>query len=140
LAAVTCWFAAGASAKASCAEQYESGWWENYDPNTSGVTWVRILTSCDDVRLNGEPSNAYPFYIDVFGSCTPSDCYWGQRGGTEESDGWILAVYDSGYATRYVWFRGYPGYSVDWLRVWVYTDFHDGREDYVSDNWMLRYE
>ena len=42
------------------------GKWVNYDPNTSSIT--KIAIGIEDNKMK----------VQVWGACTPEDCYWGQ--------------------------------------------------------------
>jgi hypothetical protein len=118
----------------------EEGAWVNYDPNTRSITKVNVRFQCQDQIRNGQLyPPGYPYYIHLWGSCYPTDCDWREHGATRNSSGWIRTTIDHGFATRYVWVKAYTGYAVDWLRVWIWTDFDDpGRADYASNNWFLR--
>ncbi|MEM8529600.1 MAG: hypothetical protein AAGF95_02080 [Chloroflexota bacterium] len=115
----------------------EDGHWTNVDSSTRSITKVDIEFVCRDVHIPGEPPKP-SYYINLFGSCHPTDCDWGVAGGNRDSSGWIRTTIDHGYATRHVWVQGYDSSGVDWLRVYIWTDFHDRRQDYASDEWFLR--
>ncbi len=126
------------AAHALCLSSEEDGDWVNYDPNTRGITKIFVRFHCRDVSLNGE-TEAFPYHLRLFGSCHPTDCDWGWVGATYGPSGWIRTTIYHGFATRYVWVRAYPGYSRDWLRVWIWTDFSNpNRQDYASDSWFNR--
>jgi hypothetical protein len=101
---------------------------------------VNVRFQCQDVIVNGQPyPPGFPYYLHLFGSCYPTDCDWGEVGARRDSSGWIRTTIDHGFATRSVWVKAYPGYSVDWLRVWIWTDFKDpNRADYASNDWFNR--
>jgi hypothetical protein len=139
LAATACVMAWSPVARAQCVLPYEDGIWYNYDPDTRGITWAVVEATCGDVCLNGECSHGPPFYVSLWGQCHPYDCFYGTREATLDSDGWIRTTYYQGFVTKYVWIKGYPGYSVDWLRVYIWRDYHDGRQDRASDDWLVRY-
>ena len=132
----------GATAKpahALCATPQEQGNWVNADPNTNSQTRIQLRFVCQDQILNGQPyPPGPPWYVHVFGKCHPTDCDWGEVGATKLSSGHIYAVYDQGFAKRYVYAKMsqyYPG------QLWVYTwtDFTDPtRTDYATQNWFKR--
>lgn len=128
------------NAYALCVMPSEPGDWKNIDPNTRGITTASVRFQCQDQILNGELyPPGYPFYIKLWGSCTPTDCYWGEMGATYEHDGWKKAFKDHGFAKRYIWFKTYIYGTTTYLRVWIWTDFvSTTRTDYASDNWMLK--
>jgi hypothetical protein len=76
--------------------------------------------------------------MHIFGRCTPTDCDWGEIGAQRLSTGHIYAVYNQGFATRYVYAR-MSQYRPGQLWVYTYTDFADpGRPDYELQNWFVR--
>ena len=124
---------------ALCATQAEPGDWRNYDPNTGGITRTLVEFYCQDQVLNGVVFPEFPFYISLWGKCSPTDCPWGRVGARKDPDGWIKTTIDHGFAKRYIWIKLYPTSTLTWLRVWIWTDFVDpGRTDYAMNNWMLR--
>lgn len=123
---------------ALCASQPEEGAWTNIDPNTRSITNVTIEFQCQDQVLNGRPyPPGPPFYVNLWGSCHPTDCDWGRVGAERGSDGWIFTTIDHGFAMRYVWVKAYQYTSGTWLRVYIWTDFDSpSRNDYASNNWF----
>lgn len=130
----------GFTAQAACATPEEEGRWVNYNSNTRSITRINIRFQCQDQIHNGRPyPPGWPYYLHLFGSCHPTDCDWGEAGAKRYSNDWIRATIDQGFATRYVWVKAYTGYSQDWLRVWIWTDFSDpDRADYASNDWFNR--
>ncbi len=130
----------GSSVQALCLQPEEEGHWKNYDPDTRGITKVQVRFVCQDQVLNGQlyPPGP-PYYVHLWGSCHPTDCDWGEVGAYKDSNGWIRTTYNQGFATRYVWVKAYTGYTIDWLRVYIWTDFKDpNRKDYAMNHWFNR--
>ncbi len=123
---------------AQCIPPQEEGNWSNIDPNTRSFTHLNVHYICQDQVLNGEPCCPIgpPYYVHLFGSCSPTDCDWGQSGGNRIGNGYLYFFYDQGFAKRHVFVRmsqRYPGK----LYLQVQTDFTDpNRADYVSDEWF----
>lgn len=122
---------------ASCITPLEEGIWKNIDANTRSITKIVIRFQCQDQILNGQPyPPGAPFYLRLFGKCSPTDCDWGEAESTRLNSGWLYSTYDQGFARRYVYARmsqRYPGK----LFVYVYTDFRDSsRKDYSVANWF----
>jgi len=123
----------------------EVGNWVNNDPNTRGVTRVNITSRCVDAPIrqcNGDicsiVHNVKRVYdIQVWGSCSPSDCYWGKVEGVETSANWMRFFYNFSFANKWVWAKNWEG-SDDWLRVVVDTRYKDNREDRVVWEWFRR--
>lgn len=123
-------------ASALCEPSTMDGEWHNIDADTRSITRVNLTQGCGP-RLcdtSGRCSSPPPFTIETFGACYPTDCEWGAEPMKYMGDDWYRAVYERSWATKYVWAREYGSY----LRVWVWTDFHDGRTDYASNNWMRK--
>lgn len=139
LIAIAMMFILGSPVQALCLSPQEEGQWKNYDSNTRSITKTDIRFVCQDQILNGKPyPPGSPYYVHIWGSCSPNDCDWGEVGASRDSEGWIRATYNQGFATRYVWIRSYdkwPGY----LRVYIWTDFSDpNRKDYAMDEWFIK--
>jgi hypothetical protein len=119
-----------------------NGSWHNIDPNTNSITRVDVQWGCADQVLCPVGGACYSPVgsIRVFGRCHPTDCDWGTRTTYAENDGWARARYDNSWATKHVWIKTYSYYGQTYLRVWVNTDFTpaDGRQDYITDVWMLK--
>ena len=116
-----------------------AGTWVNIDAATRGETRIHVdpctsYSSCS----GGVCRTSYRSSIRVWGSCSPTDCDWGQRFLQSGSDGWQIATYAHGWKTATVWIRPYVYSGRDYVRVWVNHDYHDGRTDRVSDNWFVR--
>lgn len=127
------------TAHAVCVQPQEEGSWRNADGNTDSLTRIKLRFVCQDRIVNGEPyPPGPPWYVHIFGKCHPTDCDWGEVGAQSISSGHIYAVYDQGFAKRYVYAKmsiNRPG------QLWVYTwsNFMDpSREDYESHNWFVR--
>lgn len=135
------WLSVGTSAHALCGpptDLSEVGEWTNYDPNTRSITTAVVDYYCGDVSLNGQaPLSGH--YLNLFGSCHPTDCDWGSVPMSYYRDGWFRTTIFHGYATRHVWVRKYDVSHGEYLRVWIWTDFrHAGRADYASNNWFVK--
>lgn len=123
------------AASASCLAQPESADWRNVDGETRSITRASIRFVCQDQILNGRPyPPGAPFYIRLWGSCSPRDCDWGEVAARRLDNGWIFGRIDQGFAKRELWAK----MSGDRLRVYVRTDFTDpSRADYNSDNYFV---
>lgn len=126
-------------AVASCIQPQEEGNWQNTDPNTRSLTRINLRFVCQDQVLNGQlyPPGP-PWYVHVFGKCHPTDCDWGEVGAQRLSSNHIYAVYNQGFAKRYVYAR-MSQYRPGQLWVWTWTDFTDpSRADYGVHNWFRK--
>jgi hypothetical protein len=122
-----------------CLQPKEEGKWRNADPSTRSLTHIELRFVCQDQILNGQlyPPGP-PWYVHIFGKCHPSDCDWGEVGAQQLPTGHIYAVYDQGFAKRYVYAR-MSQYRPGQLWVYMYTDFTDpNRPDYEVHNWFVR--
>jgi len=129
-----------APAQALCVQPEEEGNWTNTDPDTRSITRINLRFVCQDVILNGEPyPPGPPWYMHIFGACSPTDCNWGEIGAQWLSSGdFVYGVYDQGFAKRYVYAK-MSAYRPGQLWVWMYTDFTDpGRADYTVNNWFTK--
>jgi hypothetical protein len=127
-------------AQALCVTAPEDGWWRNKNSSTRSITRVHVDFQCQDQILNGQLHPPFPFYINLFGKCHPTDCDWGVVGANRASNGWIRTTIDHGFARRDVWVKLYENPSGNELRVWIWTDFTDpNRRDYASDDWFRRF-
>lgn len=139
----------GSAVASMCIIPQEEGAWQNYDPNTRGITHLNFRMECRDdshTTCNGNICHttfavAPHYFISLWGSCSPSDCRWGEVEGTALSGsmaGWYYFFYNQGFAKRYVYARTYPEWP-GWLRLWIYTDFTDpARADYTMDDWFRK--
>jgi hypothetical protein len=136
--AVSGWFNMP-SAHAQCIEQPEQGKWTNTDPNTRSLTRIDLRFTCQDQVHNGQPyPPGPPWHVHVFGKCHPTDCDWGEVGAQRLTAGHIFAVYDQGFARRYVYAR-MSQFRPGQLWVWTWTDFTDpNRPDYGVHNWFRK--
>ena len=123
--------------EASCVSQVESDFWVNTDSNTRSITRIQLRFVCQDQILNGQPyPPGAPWYVHVYGKCSPSDCDWGEVEAKRLGTDHIYAFYDQGYAKRYVYAR-MSQYRPGQLWVWIWTDFKDpNRSDYGVHNWF----
>lgn len=126
-------------AEASCSTPPEQGNWINTDPNTRSITRIQLRFVCQDQILNGQPyPPGPPWYMHIYGKCYPTDCDWGEVGARRLDTGHIYAVYDQGFAKRYVYAR-MSQYRPGQLWVYMRTDFVDpNRADYETQNWFSR--
>jgi hypothetical protein len=126
-------------AHALCAVQREAGSWRNADPATRSLTRAVLDFVCQDQIHNGEPyPPGPPWYVHVWGKCSPSDCDWGRVGAQRLSSGHVYAYYDQGFARRYVYAR-MSQYRPGQLWIYTWTDFSDpNRADYAVHNWFVR--
>jgi hypothetical protein len=122
-----------------CVQPPEEGRWRNADPNSNSLTRIQLRFVCQDQILNGQPyPPGPPWYVHIFGKCSPTDCDWNEVGATRLSSGFVYAVYDQGFAKRYVYAK-MSAYRPGQLWVYAFTDFTDpGRPDYVVNNWFVR--
>ncbi|MEL6163050.1 MAG: hypothetical protein AAFR37_04555, partial [Cyanobacteria bacterium J06628_3] len=68
--------------------------------------------------------------INVFGSCHPKDCDWGESEiKYNRKSNWRYAIYDQGFAKKVVWLRLKNNGQ---LRVAVEVDYRDNRKDRTS--------
>lgn len=127
------------SAHALCSQPPEEGNWRNSDQNTNSLTRIQLRFVCQDQILNGQPyPPGPPWYTHIFGKCSPSNCDWGEVGAQRLSSGHIYAVYDQGFAKRYVYAK-MSQYRPGQLWVYTWTDFTDpNRPDYELQNWFIR--
>lgn len=133
------------SAHAACINSPFQGNWKNIDANTRSMTRVSVSFTCNDTVLCDIHGHCtYPgtsHAVKAWGRCHPTDCYWGSRPATSLSGDWLKAVYNFGFKTSTVRLKTYEYYGKTYLRVYVNNDFtpSDGRADYTTDEWMLKY-
>jgi hypothetical protein len=126
-------------AHALCVAQQEEGNWVNADPNTNSQTRIALRFVCQDQILNGEPyPPGPPWYVHLWGKCTPSDCDWGEVGAQRLGSGQIYAFLDQGFAKRHVYIK-MSQYRPGQLWVYTFNDFTDpNRADYETQNWFVK--
>jgi hypothetical protein len=127
---------------AQCVQSPEEGKWANADPNTQSLTRAELRFTCQDQILNGQPyPPGPPWHIHLWGKCHPTDCDWGEVGAQNVTIGsrtYVYAVYQHGFATRYV-YADMSLYRAGQLWIWMWTDFSDpNRPDYEAQNWFVR--
>jgi hypothetical protein len=133
-----------APASAACVESKLQGNWHNIDPNAGGLARVDVAFTCNDQRIcdeNGHCTGPDIFHtMHPYGRCHPTDCDWGERRATNQSDGWIEANFDFGFVNEFVWLKTYEFDGLTYLRAWTWHDFApgDSRADFATDEWMLR--
>lgn len=137
IAPMTTLISSQSPADALCVTPQEEGNWRNTDPQSNHIPEIRLRFVCQDVILNGQPPGP-SWYVHVFGKCSPTNCDWGEVPAQRLSSGQIYAVYNQGFATKYVYAKMSqyrPG------QLWVYTsvDFADpNRADYTKQEWFER--
>jgi hypothetical protein len=125
-----------------CAAQPEEGDWRNAESNTRSLTRVQLRFVCQDQVLNGQlyPPGP-PWYVHLWGACSPQDCDWGEVGADVVTIGtrtFIRATYNQGFAIRTV-FADMSQFRQDQLWIWMWSNFTDStRPDYESQNWFVR--
>jgi len=124
-----------ASASASCLAQSENADWRNVDNDSRSISRAKLRFNCQDLVVNGEPyPPGAPWYINLWGSCSPRDCNWGEVPARRLDNGWIFGRIDQGFAKRELWAKMSGGR----LRVYIRTDFTDpNRDDYTSDEYFI---
>ena len=122
-----------------CIQPPEEGTWINTDPNTRSIPRIQLRFVCQDQILNGQPyPPGPPWYVHVWGACSPTNCDWGEVGAQRLGSGFIYATYDQGFARRYVYAK-MSQYRPGQLWVYIWTDFTDpGRADYAINAWFHR--
>jgi hypothetical protein len=122
-----------------CVQPQEEGSWRNSDPNTRSLTRIDLRFVCQDQILNGEPyPPGSPWYVHIFGKCSPTDCDWAEVGADNLNSGHIYAFHNQGFARRHVYAR-MSQYRPGQLWVWTWTNFTDpNRSDYGVHNWFIR--
>lgn len=119
----------------SCAQQPEEGVWIATD-TSNGITRAILRYNCQDLVLNGEPyPPGPPWYVHLWGKCSPSDCDWGEVAGRRLDNGVIYSTYEHGFARRGIHMQSV---SSGELWMYVYTQFTDGsgRPDYEMELFM----
>jgi hypothetical protein len=124
-------------AHALCESAPENGTWRNDNPGTDSITRVVIRQQCNDlilVPVDGLPPAPRPgYYVEIWGACTPTDCYWGSHPANRDS-GWIRVTIKQDWVQREIWITAS---APDDLRVWIWSDFTDpNRSDYTSDDYF----
>ena len=121
---------------ALCVAQDMAGNWTNEDNQTRGITKVIINFACNDTIHNGVRRND-PDTIQVWGSCTPSDCKWDENilvnrfwDGRRSQYTYAEVIYRKNYATTKL-----KVYLINKNRLQIVslTDFSaNNRPDYSS--------
>jgi hypothetical protein len=142
LAVLFLWILLPRQAIALCAQQSEEGFWVNADPNTQSLTQAELRFTCQDQIHNGQPyPPGPPWHMHLWGACSPTDCDWEEVGAERVTIGnrtYIYAVYEQGFATRYV-YADMSLYREGQLWIWMRTDFTDpNRADYETQNWFTK--
>ncbi|BCL17168.1 hypothetical protein [Micromonospora sagamiensis] len=132
-----------APAQALCSTPAITGNWSNIDAASSGVVRVEIRFTCSDTVVCDAETGVCtrpPSTLDIrpFGACSPTACDWGWRTTTAMGDGWVRALYHHSWATKDVWARTEVWHGQTFLRVWIYTDYTDGRTDRETNEWFLK--
>ena len=123
-----------------CVTPFEQGNWSNIDRNTRGITRVDVKFFCQDQVLNGVPCcpTGDPYRVHLYGSCSPSDCDWGEVTARRLPSGHIYAYYNQGFARRHDYLKP-SSYREGALWMYIYTDFTDpGRRDYSAHYWFRK--
>lgn len=95
----------------ACGMGITNGLWRNVDVNTRGITKFKIKNSGNTIQ--------------VYGSCQPNDCDWGDK--TLTFDGtYYRTTYEFGFVTSYIRLYQQPDGR---MRLSQRDDFHDGRTD-----------
>lgn len=124
----------------------EVGNWVNPDTATRGITRANFKEECRDASTRTCNGNICSithgvklvYTAELWGKCSPSDCYWGKVDGVYTSAKWLKFHYDHGFAKRVVWGQVWSG-DANWLDLAVDTDFVDpNRADYQFRAWMRR--
>ena len=125
-----------------CAQPPEEGKWRNADPNTRGLTRANLRFICQDQILNGQPyPPGPPWFVHLWGACSPQDCDWGEVGAENVRVGdrtFVRAIYNQGFARRYV-YADMSQHQAGRLWIWMWTDFSDpNRREYESQHWFIK--
>ena len=88
-----------------------NGLWTNTDADTRGITKMIISDNAQTLQL--------------FGSCSPSDCDWGTTELTFDGTCYV-ATYEHGFATRYI--KLHEG-ADRFIQMTIRHDYHDSRTD-----------
>lgn len=123
----------------SCQTQPEEGMWIPPVPS-NGLTRILVRMNCQDLILNGEPyPPGPPWYVHVWGSCSPTDCDWGEIGGKRLNTGPIYAMYDHGFSEVHVYAQVVQtDPEILWIAAATHFKDDSGRADYVEENWFRR--
>lgn len=126
-------------AHAECPDQPEAGKWENAFSSANSLARIDLNFFCQDQIKGGRPYPPGPEWIvQVFGRCEPLNCDWQQTAARRLSTGHIYAIYDQGFAIRFVYAR-MSKFRRDQLWVYTWTDFKDPeRPDYGVHDWFVR--
>ena len=125
----------------------EVGRWQDIYPRPSlpeAISRIYIDSTCPYVPYKVTSTYCpYPreYYVHYFATCSYSSaCDWGRVRAIYDSNGWLRATYNQGFALKHVWIRVYEDGGQELLRVYIWTDFtdEDGREDFSTDQWFQR--
>lgn len=130
---------ASGSAKAACPEQPEADNWENAFSSANSLARIDLSFFCQDQIKGGRPYPPGPEWIvQVVGRCEPLNCDWQKTAARRLSTGHIYAIYDQGFAIRFVYAK-MSKFRRDQLWVYTWTDFKDPeRPDYGVHDWFVR--
>lgn len=127
------------TALAACPEQPEAGSWVNAFSSANSLARIELGFFCQDQIKDGRPYPPGPEWIvQVFGRCEPADCDWQKTAARRLSTGHIYAIYDQGFAIRFVYAK-LSKFRRDQLWVYTWTDFKDPeRKDYGVHDWFVK--
>ncbi|MEM6477794.1 MAG: PASTA domain-containing protein [Pseudomonadota bacterium] len=113
-----------------CATAPFAGTWSNADRNTRSVTKIIIKPNC-----NGAASRPDSYSIQMFASCSPSDCDWGEEkaaiAGPE-----VRMLIDQGFVKRTIRMRIMEGQLVGRFES-AYNDSRPNRSETLRFNRQL---
>lgn len=124
-------------AHALCLGVEQEGSWVAHPTRGGIIVEAEIGFLCQDQIINGQPyPPGDPYTAHLWGDCSPTACDWGQVASSYDGT-WYVSTYELGWATKTVWTKMSSAYAGE-LYVYVDTDFHDGRTDYVDAGYMIR--
>lgn len=126
-------------AEAACPVQEEAGSWVNEWKEANSLAAIDLSFICQDQIRDGRPYPDGPAWIaQVWGRCEPFNCDWGKTAARRLATGHIYAIYDQGFAIRFVYAK-MSKYRKGQLWVYTWTDFKDPqRQDYGVHDWFVR--